>query len=106
MTEFGPDHPIRIVALEQTCIACPSQWEGESAEGAAVYIRYRHGHLSVRVGPSIDEAIDRGGVFDWESDDEMDGWMDEDELRSHLPGWITLAGGRNDDGAKPRGIYG
>ena len=38
-----------IKHLEQTCFACPSQWEGETTDGKYIYIRYRWGYLSVDV---------------------------------------------------------
>lgn len=83
--------PLRIVRLEQTCGACPSQWEGETDAGAAVYVRFRSGHLDVRVGPGIDEAIDREPVFEWEDDDDpTNGYMTGEELRAVLPDWISI----------------
>lgn len=39
---------IHIVSLRRTCIACPSQWEGISADGRTVLFHYRGGYLSVR----------------------------------------------------------
>lgn len=41
---------MKLKRLERTCIACPSQWEGETEDGREVYVRYRHGRLSVEVG--------------------------------------------------------
>jgi hypothetical protein len=66
----------RVIALEQTCTACPSQWEGGLEGGGYVYIRYRWGGLTVEVGPSEEEFwadftkvrllkdIDHGDGFD------------------------------------------
>lgn len=42
---------LKLRRLEQTCGACPSQWEGEFEDGSPVYIRYRHGHLYVADAP-------------------------------------------------------
>lgn len=39
-----------VLKLKQTCSACPSQWEGETADRRPVYIRYRFGYLSVQIG--------------------------------------------------------
>jgi hypothetical protein len=50
----------KVVALKKTSVACPSQWEGDLEDGRAIYIRYRHGHLSVGVGDDIDEAVSNG----------------------------------------------
>ena len=41
---------IEVKNLEQTCIACPSQWEFRTFDNRPVYVRYRWGNLSVRVG--------------------------------------------------------
>lgn len=87
-TLFGPHTPVRIVALERTCLACPAQWEGESDTGAAVYIRFREGRLRVHVGPGIDAAIDRDPVYSWRDEDRTNGWMSDTELRDRLPEWI------------------
>jgi hypothetical protein len=69
-----------IKQLTQTCSACPSQWEGELADGRGLYVRYRWGGLSVSVsrqpgddpifGPiihqaSIGESFD--GQIEWEA---------------------------------------
>lgn len=85
--------PITIIKLTRTCIACPSQWEGETSHGAAVYIRFRWGELTVHVGPSIDEAIDRPPVFATCDDGAGDSWMCDDRLRAALPPWIMIADG-------------
>lgn len=39
----------KIVKLEMTCGACPSQWDAETDQGKYVYIRYRYGYLSASV---------------------------------------------------------
>lgn len=51
---------LTIKNIVQTCYACPSQWEAETLDGKAVYIRYRHGVLSVRLGKTIYQAINKG----------------------------------------------
>ena len=48
----------RVVALDQTCGACPSQWEGRLDNGQRIYVRYRWGRLQLGVGPNIDAAVD------------------------------------------------
>lgn len=61
--------------LRQTCEACPSQWEGHTADGRFIYIRYRWGHLTV----DLDDY--RGGcIFEWSSDDLWDGYMDTEAM--------------------------
>lgn len=41
---------LHIASLKRTCIACPSQWEGVLEDGRPIYIRFRWGELSVRLG--------------------------------------------------------
>ncbi len=51
---------IKIKNLKQTCGACPSQWEFETFDNRMVYVRYRYGYLSVRLGEpneGIDSAV-------------------------------------------------
>ena len=47
-----------------TCEACPSQWEGITDDGQEVYIRYRWGHLSVRVNGAEIFSRQIGDGFD------------------------------------------
>lgn len=35
---------IILVRAEQTCYACPSQWDAWDLDGRYWYLRYRHGH--------------------------------------------------------------
>lgn len=52
--------PLVLVDLAQTCGACPSQWEARTTpDGRYVYIRYRHGWLTVGVGANDDDAVDQ-----------------------------------------------
>jgi hypothetical protein len=46
-----------ITKIKKTCWACPSQWEGKTKDGRAVYIRFRWGNLSVCAGKSVRDAI-------------------------------------------------
>ncbi len=64
---------IKIKKLTCTCTACPSQWEGRTDDNREIYIRYRYGHLSVRV------AGER--IFQISHGDDMDGVMDFDTLK-------------------------
>jgi hypothetical protein len=53
---------ITITELQQTCVACPSQWEGRLADGRALYIRYRHGYLRANAADTRDGAISYGSA--------------------------------------------
>lgn len=33
--------PLEVWGLRRTCIACPSQWEGDVGGSGSIYIRYR-----------------------------------------------------------------
>lgn len=82
---------MRVVSLVRTCLASPSQWEGELEDGRAVYIRYRGGHFSVRLGWSIDEAIvNHQSFYQAELGEWLDGWMSNDDLREELAGVLDL----------------
>jgi hypothetical protein len=43
--------PPMLFDLKQTCVMSPSQWKARTGDDRPVYIRYRHGYLSVRIGP-------------------------------------------------------
>ena len=78
-----------IVWLKQTCIACPSQWEGKLSDGRMVYIRYRWGHLSIRISekPTDDimEAVDGKLLLEKDvSENPFDGYMDWFTMMNYL----------------------
>lgn len=90
------DHPVpKLVSLKNTCIACPSQWEGTLEDGRAIYARYRHGELSVGIGSDINEAV-RNGMSDralYANDigNGLDGFMDFQELKAQLHGLLEFS---------------
>ena len=75
---------LTFIGLDQTCNACPSQWEGILEDGRFVYARYRWGNLGVYTGSSIDNAIGRDGEILYEGspegNDAFDGVMDTEEM--------------------------
>ncbi len=88
------DPVLKPVMLKRTCIACPSQWEGVLEDGRTIYVRYRHGELSVGVGDDINEAV-RNGMSDQalyadHISDGLDGFMDFQELKVHLRGLLEF----------------
>lgn len=92
-----PERRLKVVALKQTSIACPSQWEGVLEDGRVIYARYRWGELSVGLGDGVAEAV-RNGM----SDDALyadpvsgglDGYMDLEELKAHLHGLLEFPAG-------------
>jgi hypothetical protein len=84
---------MKLVKLIRTCIASPSQWDGELDDGRLVYIRFRHGYCSVCVGDvggDIWSAVRGEEVtgFNW-GEHSMAGDMSNDELIKELTdrGW-------------------
>lgn len=61
--------PIRVVAARQSCLSCPSQWDGMTDDGRPVYARYRFGRLTVQVNGDTLIACEPG--------DEFDGYIDQ-----------------------------
>ena len=74
---------MKIAKIVQTCIACPSQWEGEFEDGSKLYIRYRHGTLRVEKGDKL--------LFSATFGDSLDGFIDLDTVL--LKSRLTLAEG-------------
>lgn len=73
-------YPLKFKTLEQTCGACPSQWEGKAETGEEIYIRYRWGVLRLDVNNTTvyQEAIGAS----------MDGLIDEGLMLNRLRGFI------------------
>jgi len=65
-----------IKELRQTCFACPSQWEGTTADGRDVYIRYRWGNLTASVNGIV--------VYSNAPGDFLDGVIGDHEMRAYL----------------------
>lgn len=94
---IAPEHPDgrpKVVALKNTSLACPSQWEGGLEDGRIIYARYRHGELSVGVADDIEKAV-RNGMSDQalhmsHIGDGLDGFMDFDELKIQLHGLLEF----------------
>jgi len=76
---------IKRASFEQTSPACPSQWEGETAEGEDLYVRYRYGNLRVDIGGET--------AFSDSVGDGLDGTISWEEVVSHVMehGLILLA---------------
>lgn len=74
--EDPPAERVTITQLEMTCAACPSQWEGQTADGKEVYGRYRWGHLTLDIaGQEIFSAVVGNGFA---------GVMNTDEFLEHI----------------------
>jgi hypothetical protein len=80
-----------IASIRQTCSASPSQWEGNLKDGRMLYIRYRWGHLSIKIIPKatsdILDAVKGISVFSQQwSDNVMDGEISYSEIEFIMKG--------------------
>lgn len=75
---------LKASTVKRTCWACPSQWDITLEDGTPIYVRYRYGHFYAR-----NEHIDII-IFEWSSDDILDGYMSDDEMMSMLGGHIDF----------------
>lgn len=66
---------INIESLENTCLACPSQWDGLSDHGW-VHIHFRHGCLTVTVASETILTMRLPG----------DGVLSNEEMQRYLGG--------------------
>ena len=79
---------MEVVKIKQTCLACPSQWEGSLEDGRMFYARYRWGCLSIEVSkkPTINVYMAMGEdgdlIYNEELGDEYDGVLGQSELVS------------------------
>lgn len=70
---------VTLIRLEQTCWACPSQWDAWDSEGGYYYIRFRWGFLSVSKGSS-DTWDDHEEVYGRQISDDLDGVLTTEEM--------------------------
>jgi hypothetical protein len=101
----GSDIPT-VNELRMTCGAAPTQWEGTVEDGRTVYVRFRHGELTVGLGADLSDAV--GAASSSRSDTrDPDGWckqidedaggvMNLDELRRHVAGVLEIPDGVGD----------
>lgn len=76
---------IKLSELRRTCIACPSQWEGRTVNDEPVYIRYRWGYLSVRIGEKggdIESAVRGETIYGKQLGGNLDGSLTEAQMLS------------------------
>ena len=78
---------MKIFDPEMTCSACPAQWQGRTQGERPVYVRYRWGYLSVRVGPlggDLSSAIGGVRVYGEQLGHEYDGSIEWREVRDRI----------------------
>lgn len=90
---------LRVRQLTMTTKAFPTQWEGDLDDGRELYVRYRHGWLTVTAGATVDEAVDvllteeSEGTVLFEGEvlgSQGDGALFEAELRAALDGVLEF----------------
>jgi len=74
---------VKILHLAHTGHASPSQWHGRTEDNRKVYIRYRHGRLSVRIGKpgSHDHPIE---IYHEYIEKENDGYIEWKEIKKRI----------------------
>ena len=83
-----------VVALTQTCLVMPSQWEGALEDGRWLYVRYRHALLRVGVGGGARDAwlnsAPESALCCKRIEDADEDMMSFKELREHLRGVLEF----------------
>lgn len=85
---------VKVAEIVKTCEACPAQWEGLTNDNCQIYVRYRWGCLSIRIGKTGDMS-EFGGVRGDEIlyinlEDPYDGVMEFDELKTLSAGIVEF----------------
>jgi hypothetical protein len=78
---------IEVKDLEQTCAACPAQWEFRTFRDRPAYVRFRWGHLSIRIGPPGGDVYDAVGgyeIYSEQMSDGMDGSIEWEKVYDKL----------------------
>jgi hypothetical protein len=93
---------------EENVLACPSQWEAVLDDGRAVYARFRHGHLGVGTGETVERAVDNAmsdqALYEGKIGEGLDGFMDFEELKARLRGLIEFQGDLDVEDENPPGL--
>ena len=83
---------IKVISLQSTCYASPSQWEGHLDSGKMIYMRYRWGHLTITVSKSpttnVMDAISGIEVFSKQLGDNFDGYITIETVKEHTKNLI------------------
>lgn len=87
---YGPDLPLVIVEAVRSNPAVPAEWICRTASGRVALITYGMGILSLAVGDDLTEAMVGPSLVREDYGNMYDGWMDWDELKRRLPGWVVL----------------
>ena len=79
---------MKVRDIIKTCEACPSQWDGHFEDGRMFYVRYRWGHLIIRVSPdltdNVHEAVEGKEILSKQVGDSLNGFLDDDQFRREV----------------------
>lgn len=85
--------------VRRTCTACPTQYQGQMADGRWFYFRYRGGIADLGLGDTFDQAAEetfpRGQVPAISLGDRWDGYLSEEEFREVFMRLLALRGDRD-----------
>lgn len=70
-----------ITSLDRSCIACPASWNGKTSDGENIYIRFRGGVFTIKIG---EKDIPDTTVHEESIGDVFDGYMNAREVREKL----------------------
>jgi len=77
-----------IKKIQKTCDCCPSQWEITLKDGKMVYVRYRWGHLTIRISKDktnkIEDAINGIIIYHKQLGNGFDGYMKTRVMKRYL----------------------
>jgi hypothetical protein len=78
----------KVKSFSRTCVACPSQWEGELEDGSYFYIRYRNDNFRLDIAPDENEWLENTPKYTVYKINTMmggyDGYMPDDVMK-----WFT-----------------
>lgn len=79
---------MKLIKLECTCEACPTQYDGKLDDGRMIYVRYRWGYLSIRISKDetddIFHAVRGEEIYGICIGNGLDGWMEYSDIIDHL----------------------
>jgi hypothetical protein len=87
---------MRIVKAEQTCGACPSQWDAWTDDNQYVYLRYRHGYGYAKIYEA--GYVDSGAgtiVAEFEHGHSLDGFITLEDFCKYAGIELDLGGSKS-----------
>lgn len=84
---------VTVETITLTCPWVPAQWEGYTADKRPMYVRYRWGQLSIRLGPVggtiLDAVRSKSEIVNRSIGDPLDGVMSYQQLKRLTRGLIA-----------------